>query len=219
MADIDTPVVFDDEQSMVIDKKIEEAEFSHKSWNDEDLQSLRAYIRSFYRGQQRGICAYCRKTVSLQSAANCHVEHIAPKSKYPKFMFEPKNLCVACADCNEIKREQETLKEVPDTVVNGGDRKIYPRSSSAFYIVQPHFDNYEDHIEVFNGYYVDRTSKGHFTIGACKLNRRLRALGWEEAVVCESELSELMRTFLDDGDALVKHKALQLLKRKLVTVS
>lgn len=219
MADINTPVSFEDGFQNLISEKLQDAEFTHKSWSDNDLQTLRSHIRNHYRTQQRGVCAYCKKSVSLQSASNCHVEHIAPKSKYPKFIFEPKNLCVACADCNEIKREQEILSEEPDTVVDGDTRVNYPRSSGAFFIVHPHFDTYDEHIQIFNGHYVDVTKKGHFTIGACKLNRRLQAFGWEEEIINEPEISSLMHTFLGEGDAVVKSEALQKLKRKLVVMS
>lgn len=219
MPDITTPVSYCDELEILIASIKETENYDHKTWSSAELQAIRVHIRNHYRIQQQGICAYCRQRVSLQSAANCHVEHIAPKSKYLHFMFEPKNLCVACADCNEIKREQATLGEEPEPIKNGDGRVQYPKVTSAFYIVHPHFDIYDEHIEIFNGHYVDITDKGHFTIGACKLNRRLRAFGWEETLISEPELNSLMTDFLAADDAIVKNEKLQKIKRSLVKVS
>ncbi|WP_318486493.1 HNH endonuclease [Photobacterium leiognathi] len=216
---IRNPVIYSEDLESLMASTQSSEGFSHTSWSIADLQVLRVHVRNHYRIQQQGICAYCRQRVSLKSAANCHVEHIAPKSKYPQFMFEPKNLCVACADCNEIKKEQETMGEEPDPICNGDDRVRYPRAASSFYIVHPHFDDYDEHIEIFNGHYVDKTDKGHFTIGACKLNRRLRAFGWEETLISEPELNCLMTDFLGADDAIVKNEKLQSIKRALVKVS
>ncbi|MGI2880656.1 HNH endonuclease [Vibrio furnissii] len=218
MADINTPVSYCKNLEDVMSTIKSNDNFDHKSWGCAELEVVRAYVRNHYRKQQQGLCAYCRNPVSTQSASNCHVEHIAPKSRYTKFMFEPKNLCVACADCNEIKKEQETLGEEPDPIVKGNSRIHYPRSTNSFYIVHPHFDNYDDHIEIFNGHYVDKSDKGHFTIGACRLNRRLRAFGWEETLISEPELNKLMTEYLDAEDGILKNDKLQSIKRALVKV-
>ena len=163
MADINHLIEYTHSQKELITAKLNDTGFSHKNWGVEDLGELRRSIRDFYKKEQHGFCSYCRNPVSLTSVLNCHVEHIAPKSKYRDFIFEPKKpLCLSCADCNEIKREQETLDETPDTLKNGDKRKRYPRSSEAFKIVHPHFDNYDDlFIEIFaEQFYADKTKKG-----------------------------------------------------------
>jgi len=219
MPDINNAVEFDANMQSLINTKLTNSNFTHRDWGLDDLQTIRSHVRSHYREAQQGKCSYCRGPVSLRSAANCHVEHIVPKSKYLPFIFEAKNFCVACADCNEIKREQETLGVEPDPLVDGETRVQYPRSSGAFKIVHPHFDVYDEHIEIFNGYYVDSSPKGHFTIGACKLNRRLHEFGWEEELISEDDISEMMNEYLDCGDSLNKSSILQKLKRTLVIVS
>ncbi|MGI2167448.1 HNH endonuclease [Shewanella oncorhynchi] len=218
MPEINNIVKFNKEMQSLINTKVTNSSFTHLDWGQDDLQAIRSYIRSHYRNEQKGRCSYCRGVLSLRSAANCHVEHITPKSKYLKFIFEAKNLCVACADCNEIKREQETLGTEPDPLVDGDIRVQYPRSSNAFKIVHPHFDNYNDHIKIFNGYYVDSSPKGHFTIGACKLNRHLHEFGWEEDLVSEDHITEIMNEYLECSDSLSKNSILQKLKRILVMV-
>jgi hypothetical protein len=188
--------------------------FSYTNWGDDDLAELRKDVRDFFRIEQKGICAYCKKDVSTQSPANCHVEHIVPKSKHIEFIFEIKNLCVICADCNVIKREQETLNTIPDTItlINGNQRKFYPKTSAGFKIIHPHFDDYEKHILMVNGWYIDRTDKGAFTIGACRLNRKLREFGWEEIIYSKEDLSILMNKFMSTDNVIEQFEILKKFK-------
>lgn len=209
MSDIMNPVVLTNALSALVAEKKKDATFSYKNWGDDDLLDFRSFVRRHYRTEQRARCAYCREKLSLQSAANCHVEHIAPKSKYQGFMFEPRNLCVVCADCNSIKREQEVCNDEPDTVTRGARRKTYPRSSNAFLIVHPHYDVYSEHILVTSGFYVDRTDKGYFTIGACRLNRRVREFGWDEAFVEDESIFDAARSLLEAKDRKSRLSALQ----------
>ncbi|EOB2572124.1 HNH endonuclease [Vibrio fluvialis] len=198
-------VAFDQNQTAVIEEVVSSPSFQHTDWNkvelSSELQRLRSHIRSHYRKEQKARCAYCGKDLSVQSAANCHVEHIAPKSLYKEYMFLPQNLCLACADCNEIKGDIDTIKPLP----KGKKRKRYPRASSQFKIIHPHFDNYDDHINVFLGnYYIDNTEKGHFTIGICKLNQRLQAYGVYEPDEMMLLAAELSRAKQEHNTVLVK---------------
>jgi len=192
MSDIKQSIEYTDSQKTQIEVKLQDITFTHNDWEGDDLIDLRKAIREFYKKEQYGFCSYCKNSVSIQVADNCHIEHIAPKSKYRSFIFEPKNLCVICAECNKIKRAQETLNQEPDTVNRGSNRKLYPRSSNAFKIVHPHFDNYEDHIEIFGDYfYVDKTVKGGYTILYCKLNRRLHHFGWRREYTEDSAVIDM----------------------------
>jgi uncharacterized protein (TIGR02646 family) len=193
MADIKKGVIFSQEQNKLIKDIIKHENFSSNDWTKEGkkepLEALRAYIRKHYRTEQKAKCAYCKKEVSVRSASNCQVEHIAPKDKYKDYMFHPKNLCVACADCNEIKWNHDTIKPR-----KSGNIKRYPSSSGAFLLVHPHFDEYTDHIDIFRDrWYVDKTKKGHFTIGLCKLNQRSVDFGYfapDEMMVLAEDLRD-----------------------------
>ena len=218
MPDINIAMAYSPEFKSLSRLKIEDPAFIHKNWGDDDLQDLRSAIRSYYREVQRGKCAFCRGPLSLQSAANCHIEHIVPKSKRREFIFEPKNLCVICADCNEIKRAQETQAQIPDTLTKGDAAKLYPRSSNAFLIVHPHFDEWADHIIKFGELYVDLSDKGSFTIGTCVLNRKLRTFGWEAIVTDEASLRTAAETWLNATDNILAARALEIMKRLLITV-
>lgn len=215
MSDIKSPVSFTSDLLQTIASKMGSPTFTHRDWGSPDLEAVRSHIREHYRTEQKGFCAYCRGSVSIQSASNCHVEHIAPKSRYQNFMFEPRNLCVVCADCNEIKREQEVTNEEPDPVYKGKGRKLYPRSSRTFKIVHPHFDVWDHHIQKFGPVFADKTDKGHFTIGACKLNRYLRKFGWESEYD-DAEISADARAYLDNPNPAGRVQDLQKLKAKLV---
>ncbi|MDV3493303.1 hypothetical protein CMT25_19115 [Elizabethkingia anophelis] len=185
------------------------------NWDSDDNSSLRKEIRDYYRKQQKGTCSYCKQMVSIVYASDCHIEHIAPKSLHPEYIFEPLNSCIICSDCNQIKRNQETIGTMPDTIKKKHKRN-YPNKSEDFYIVHPHFDNYEDHIIIVNGLYIDKDSKkGNFTIGACRLNRRLGLVGWEPEVVDESDLISDFSDFISEKSNTKKFKLLEKIKRKL----
>jgi hypothetical protein len=218
MADIDNPVVYSRADKDLIEEKLKDPKFTHRNWSDDDLLNFRSVVRRHYRSEQHGICAFCKGPVSLQSAANCHIEHIVPKSRRLEFIFEAKNLCVICADCNEIKRSQETETKIPDTLTKGDDAKLYPRSSKAFLIVHPHFDEWDKHIIKFGELYADLSDKGAFTIAACILNRRLREFGWEVVVTDEISLRSAAEIWLKATDSIVATRALQVMKRLLVTI-
>lgn len=170
------------------DKLINSLKGKSDIWNLDEIIDLKKDIRNFYRKQQKILCAYCKNPVSVIYPDNCHIEHIAPKSIHPEYMFEKKNLCVICADCNKIKRSQETINQIPDTIKKKYKTK-YPDKSEDFLIVHPHYDIYDDHIHIENGFYIDKASKkGSFTIGACLLNRKFLYVGWEPQTVDNSEL-------------------------------
>ncbi|WP_265169730.1 hypothetical protein [Pseudomonas solani] len=127
------------------------------------------------------------------SANGANIEHIIPKSKKIEFIFEPKNLCVICPDCNEVKRSQEVTGDEPNPLKRNAIQ--YPRTSGAFKIVHPHFDNYSEHIIHANRIYIDITPKGHWTIGACKLNRFYHRFGVCEELVEDVALIEEEEAF------------------------
>lgn len=158
------------------------------TWDSDDIVELKKAIRNFYRKEQKIKCAYCKNPVSLVYPDNCHIEHIAPKSLHPEYIFTTQNLCVICAECNKIKRNQETINAIPDTIKKKLKTK-YPDKSEHFFIVHPHFDNYDDHIHIVNGFYIDKASKkGNFTIGACLLNRKFLFMGWEPETVDNTDI-------------------------------
>ena len=190
-------------------KLIESLKGKSNIWDLDEIVELKKSIRNFYRKEQKILCAYCRNPVSLVYPDNCHIEHIAPKSLHPEYIFVSKNLCVICVECNKIKRDQETLNIIPDTIKTKLKTK-YPDKTEHFYIVHPHFDIYDDHIHIENGFYIDKASrKGSFTIGACLLNRKFLFMGWEPQTVDNTELLDKVTAVFNESDKSIRDQMLQ----------
>ncbi|MBG0844114.1 HNH endonuclease [Pseudomonas chengduensis] len=190
---------FSVEEKNLIDELLKKG-FIYKDWGTEALQGIRSSIRRFYRDAQGGRCPYCMKTVSLLTPGNAHIEHILPKSLFSNFIFEPRNLCVICADCNTAKNNGNTINEDEENTCNGS-ATIYPRAENRFKIIHPHIDEYNDHILRAGIFYIDKSPKGHFTIGICKLNIATRAFGHEEGVLDDFEFFQMMQKYLTGSDA------------------
>jgi hypothetical protein len=96
-------------------------------------------------------------------------------------------------DCNLKKSEKDPFIN-KEAMVNP-KRITYPKNSSAFRIVHPHFDNYNDHIYNLGMVYLGKTEKGKATIYACDLLRFAQQfIEWENSVADTS--------FEKDVDAL-----------------
>lgn len=214
---INNQIEFTEEESQLIDNLKAIEDYDHTKWNADSLIDLRSKIRRFYRLEQQGICAFCKNEISLVAANNANVEHIAPKSKHLDFMFEPKNLCVICVDCNIIKRAQEVVDAI-ETVNAPEGRARYPRASRAFNIVHPHIDEYDDHIKKLGRIYIDKTMKGHFTIGCCKLNRFYHQFDIEDEFIDDVQLNELMARFQDSDSAIEKGQILAQIRDGLINM-
>lgn len=174
MPTINNPVVY---SAIALDKIAEvqrEPGFNHTRWGDADLEYVRCEIRDFYRREQRLSCVYCREQIAVRSAASAPVEHIVPRSRYLQFMFEPKNLCVVCADCNEFKSNREVLTDPPLT---GNPIRTYPTDPHRYRLFHPHFDEYREHIIKAGFLYVENSRKGGHTIYVCNLNRFVQTFG------------------------------------------
>jgi hypothetical protein len=180
MPTINNPIVFSPEAVDRISTVSSREHYSHREWSCDDLEVVRCEIRDHYRGEQRANCVYCRKPLSIRSALGAHVEHVASKSVYPNYMFEPLNLCVACPDCNETKAEREVFA---DPVIVGRPPVRYPTRSDRFRLVHPHFDEYDEHIKHAGDFYLSQTPKGAYTIYVCGLDRFLIAFGVTQEIL------------------------------------
>lgn len=152
---------------------------SYTIWNDmenQEINSFRKAVRTYYLSEQKNTCFYCKQYIFSKNGLHWQVEHILPKSLFPQFLFEPKNLIIICPDCNGPKGNQNTH-------VNGlsaCSQKNYPRSSGRFTIIHPFFDQYQEHIHKIPAKHCDYpdhyflrglTPKGKATVKMCDLNR------------------------------------------------
>lgn len=214
MADINTVIGFSEENKKLIQNKLSDKNFKYSDWSNDDLKEIRKVIRDFYRNLTQK-CTYCQRDISLQFASNCHVEHIIAKSLSPlKFIFEPKNLCVICADCNEIKKN----KEVENHVTKRKSMTNYPRSSNAFLIYHPHFDNYDEHIYKCDDIYIDLSTKGSFTIHICKLNNRIHKYGFEPSMLNKSELFDLFNSIMSEENYTKQEILMKKLRKYFISL-
>jgi hypothetical protein len=161
------PCTLTPEEQVVSRTVIMKPGLSGDDWYLPELAALRARLRQHYSVQQFATCCYCKQGFMSTSGLVWDVEHVAPKSLYPKFMFEPLNLAVACKECNSAKRAFEVLVRPKP--------KRYPKRSQAFLIVHPHFDKYDDNILRSKHLYAPISAKGVETIRACNLVRIAQA--------------------------------------------
>lgn len=141
-------------------------------WNKNDwdrsgrFRQLRTAIRKHLFNEQNGKCCYCG--LNLQTTSGIRIDHVAPKSKYARFVYEARNLVAACQYCNEeLKKEYDS--------VSGRASRAY--ENCTFKIVHPILDNPRSHIEIFGDYSVrGKTNKGRESIRLFELTaeRRLR---------------------------------------------
>lgn len=174
MGDFKERYIFTQEEITYLKKLKNHKNYSHKKWDDLDdkpLNKIKDNIRKFYRSLQENKCYYCKKYLSMRTASDCQIEHILPKSSFINFMFESKNLCLICADCNQYKGAEI------DRIIDNEKIIRYPSISNRFKIVHPAYDCYKDYIKVEGKFYhgLDdcRKGKGSNTINVYRLTRQL----------------------------------------------
>lgn len=164
-----TPVIFSDE-SMVFINDYDGVNNDIWKGQGKEITKIRDELRRHYIPQQSGCCSYCRLDNPQNHGLTWDVEHIAPQGDFPQFLFEPRNLSLSCKDCNGAKNNKVVLDTSKvDTSVN------YPSDGRFFYIIHPHFDDYEEHIKVerYGERFIYHPSegKGINTYKMCNLSR------------------------------------------------
>lgn len=136
-------------------------------WDGDEkaLALVKKEIKDHYLSVQDYRCAYCRQRMEVKHNGMWDTEHIINKDEYPAFMFEPRNLCVSCKDCNTIKGRKGVLKNK--------DRKTYPHLASDYTFCHPHYHNYSHHVRVVKEamLYLPITDEGREMIEICGLLR------------------------------------------------
>ncbi|WP_082900413.1 HNH endonuclease [Pseudomonas oryzihabitans] len=198
MPTIKNPVVLSADSLAKIKEAKALPDYTHTTWSAVELESVRREIRNHYRREQRFVCAYCQERISIASAEACPVEHIVPKSVYLQFMFEPRNLCVICADCNHYKSKQEPLMPVPLDTKNKVKYPFLPKDYKCYH---PHLDVYHEHIAKAKYIYLGLTNRGGFTILMCGLNRYVHQFGISDEFMADFRLIAEREAFHQTGAA------------------
>lgn len=188
------PVSYKGENEDLVNNYNNDPNKSHSSWLDQKYEFLKKWIKDHYLKEQNFTCVFCRQKMVTKHKRVWDIEHIIPKSKYPQFLFEPRNLCVCCPDCNISKNDQKVLDRE--------GRKKFPTSSRAYRIVHPHFDNYEEHIQALDvgKLYLPKTTKGRTTIRIYGLDRFMVDAGRSQISNRYPEVQKLHATALCTDD-------------------
>ena len=160
---INEPYSFTEDDELIVKSHIPE---KADDWGNSHYENVKQKIKRDHLLKQNDRCAYCRKYIEPDGKYE-PIEHIVAKSIKPKWMLEVKNLIVTCDHCNNIKNDENTLKE------EFKSNEKFPNSSDAFTIFNPHYDKWSEHFNIENDIFLTAKpdSKGSNTIKICKLFR------------------------------------------------
>lgn len=177
------PIVFSADELVLIKTVTDQG----GGWSSADLDPVRSRIKQFYLQGQAFKCCYCRRENAVQHGRAWDVEHVISRTANATFMFEPENLAVACIDCNLAKLDANILVH---------PRVRFPRTSGAYTIVHPHFDDWDEHF-MFGGFvYAPLTAKGTETLKVCKLYRFYNLVGSDALFVEDRRYARLAEQML-----------------------
>lgn len=152
--------------------EIEESEIdldraSLVKWSD-GYKTFKDNIRIHLKLQQNGRCAFCRLRISTGTSWS-NLEHLVSKTDYPQFLHKSDNLVYCCMRCNMSK----VKKNVLINPIEDKNAQEFPENSNGFSIINPYYDNFEDHINFLDGIIIvtNNSEKGTETIDAYKLFR------------------------------------------------
>lgn len=214
MAIIQTPVTYSDESLKVIKDYEATPNIQHQDfWMKKEVSSIKAEIKSHYKTIQNYKCVYCNKKIPVKHSSVWDAEHIVARENSPHFMFTPKNLCIACKDCNGPKSNQNVL--------TNKSKKNYPANSDDFLIIHPHFDDYQDHIAIYmDKIYSPKTKKGQKTIELCNLLRfSYESVGWDLESEDTPEIVDIASDLLNSPEEDQDRLCMELLMKAQVNLS
>ena len=110
-------------------------------WDDKGpndiFVGIKKDIREHLLNTQKVRCAFCE---SLLEYGGVHIEHFAPKWKYPEFLYEPLNLVCSCPVCNGLSK-----KGIKNTIDDSLQiQSVY--ASNVFKYVHPYLDDVDAEI-------------------------------------------------------------------------
>jgi len=156
---IDTPYSLAPREKQIIKDNF----VTHTDWKKEIFNDIKNNILKHLRTQQDNECCYCKRQLGYD-IKDVDIEHIIPKSNFPKFTFNTKNLALSCPGCNTKKSTTCVLKR--QHITN------YPRNGTNIKIIHAHYDEYRTHIEILDDcIYIAKSKKGSETITICELFR------------------------------------------------
>jgi len=187
-------VVYSETSAALVSRYNADTDKASNYWSDVEVTPIRQEIKAHYIREQQHLCCYCGIPDSSTHGLDWDAEHIVPQNRHPEFLFTEVNLGVACRECNQSKRDKETLAD-PSV-------STYPSTSEAFHIVHPHFDEWSDHILRDHLTYASFTEKGRWTIKECRLTRFDERVIGLRYPISDRRYEELVRNLLSGGATL-----------------
>ena len=115
----------------------------HTAWDrNPRLKTLKSKIKNFGKVKTGNQCCYCMSNIYGEFPMVLDIEHILPKSVFPKYMFTGKNLAISCKRCNmEIKKADVSFLAFPLVATH---RRVF--RSRYYSFIHPNLDTYESHL-------------------------------------------------------------------------
>lgn len=153
--------------------KIEELRNIKASIKLKSINSLKHNIKDYLLRKQFLRCYYCEGEFykNRTGVGEPTIDHIADKGTYPLFLYTPKNLVLACKECNGFNKKgtENVISENSSTT----DYNIF--TSQDFIIIHPYLDRKENHMEYIEHAniwrVVNNSPKGKETIRMFGLNQ------------------------------------------------
>jgi len=166
---------FTDEEELAMQ---EASARGHTAWDrSPELATLKEKIKRFSLIKTGSRCCYCGRNIYGEFGMVIDIEHILPKSIYPKYMFRGCNLSASCKRCNMNIKKSNT-----DFLSGVGTKKTGKLFRSKLYkFIHPNLDKYDSHLLLISSQVgrkvmlkytvVDASSKGAYTYSYFKLDR------------------------------------------------
>jgi len=112
-------------------------------WKSKYVKGLKKKVKAHYRAARGEVCCYCVCNTHGEHNYVLHIEHVLPQSHphFSRYIFEPKNLSVACLRCNFEKGADISFLTSMDNA------KARPFDSETYKFIHPNFDSYHDHLD------------------------------------------------------------------------
>lgn len=151
-------------------------------------QSYRADLKRDFHDA----CGYCGDEDARSDSVVFHVDHFAPKSRFPALALKYGNLVYACRYCNVSKSDHWI----------GNDEAVHHDGKRGF--VDPCTEEYEKHlVRLASGRIVGQTELGRYIVGRLKLNLIRHELLWQarRARKLRDEVERLLDELEERGEA------------------
>lgn len=102
-----------------------------------DHKVIKKQLRLAIKNRQEPRCCYCKRWL-LNHASAAPIEHVLSRDTYPQFALQPRNLAIACVDCNSVKGKADWGKF-------SGPYERYPTPETMDFF-HPRYHRYDEHI-------------------------------------------------------------------------